>query len=283
MGFWNVLRIIAMIIFGFLFLCSIAFFATTYFMSTSALSENTADVISGAFVNAIPSMMSQGGLGLEDLGGSLNESALAALKPILKRNISLVFDYITGDEEHINFGLTKDELKELIKNLSIEGAPEGFDMSSIPDSAYDEMLNSINSGFVKEGAQYESQLQPIKEAYGYAKTLFYLSLIVLILLIGLTILINFCLYKSLFWLALFFVINPALLIIASLIGYFSMSSIMAQMMGSLGDMSSAFTDFLSWLAFKYILIYIVFLVIGILLLVGFIIWKIKRKKEEQIN
>jgi len=277
MAVLNVFRIIAMIIFGFLFFLAIAFFGTTYFVSTSALSDNTADAISGTFVNAIPSMMSQSGMG--GLEGVMDETAMIAMQPVIKRNISLVFDYIKGDIEHLNFGMTKNELKVLMQNIKIDDVPEGFDPNSIPDSAYDEMLNSINANFSTQGAELEAQMQPIKEAYEYAKTLLYISLIVLILLVGLTILINFCLYKSIFWLALFFIINPILLIVISLIGYFSMTTMMSQMMASLGGFSGVVSDFMSWLMFKYILIYIVFLTIGIILLVGFIIWKIKRKKE----
>jgi len=123
---------------------------------------------------------------------------------------------------------------------------------------------------------------PAKEAYAMAKTVFYISLIVLIVLALITLLISFSLYKTLFWLALYFLINAGVWIILTLVTYGVYSSAISQLfVGQAEALSGMFNSLISGFLFKFLLIYIVLFVIGVVFLVLFIIWKIIKNKKNK--
>ena len=278
----NVLRIIGLLLICFLFFLGFGVFGISNFIANSAFTDDTASMISDTMLSALPTLLQGQNLGLPSIDLNVDDKIITIFKPVLEKNISNILKYIRGETETIGLGLDKEEIKAIITNMKIPGLPEEMTIEdmNISESAYDEMVVSINASFKDSEAELIQTLQPARDVYSYAKTAFYISLIVLIVLILITLLINFCFYKTLFWLALYFLINSGIWILLLLGLYVVYSSAISSLFaGQVQALSGVMSAVVSGFLFKILLIYIVLFVIGLVLLGLFIMWKLKIKKK----
>ncbi|MDD4983714.1 MAG: hypothetical protein PHH82_02650 [Candidatus ainarchaeum sp.] len=281
MGALNVLRIIGLLLIGFLFLLGFGVFGISYYAANSAFTDNTAKMISADIVSVMPALLESQSVGLEGLNLEVNDQLMITLKPMIEKNMSDIFSYIRGESDKIGLGITTQDVKALVKNVKLPEGSSQVEISQIPDSMYSQMTDEMNKGFVQYEADLVQTLQPARDVYSYAKQAFYISLIVLIVLMLITLLINFSFYRTLFWLALYFLINAGVWILLTLGLYGVYSTAISQLFVGQGEvLSEFFSNLISWILFKFLIIYIILFAIGVVFLVAFIIWKIMRKKKD---
>ncbi len=266
MGVWNIFRVIILVFFGLLFLFAIGAFGVSYFVSNCILTTGTAEAISDSSVIMLPSLIGT------DLPPELAESfsntdVQQVMKSIMKNKVYSIMAYIKGETDTVEVGLSTEETKQIISKLDFPGV----DKTQITDAQYEEMANSLTQDF-SSGEDFTSVFAPLRAGYSYAKSAFYLSFAILLILVGLVFLINFGVMKSLFWLFLYFLINSFIWLAVVIVSYFAVS---ASLVSAFADMpteiNALISKVISNMFFKFGLVYFILLLIGVVLLVLFLI------------